>query len=531
MLRALMLCVPLFVLACPAGQEPTGSAGNSEGEGEGGGSEGEGEGNGEGEGDGEGEGEGEGDVAEGEGEGAVAEGEGEGEGDVAEGEGEGETPPPPCVDDGDCSLGFVCQNGCIEGCRVNRDCPTSQVCDGVGGAVGSCVACLANTDCADGEVCMGGACLPSCATDADCADGVCNGGVCVGCNADDDCSLGSICSNNECVAGCRADRDCPDELVCGPAGTCVDGCRTSDECVLGTSCGPDNVCVFGCAGDDARCPEGFLCDDNNRCQQACEDAGDCGNDRTCFNGICVDGCLADEDCGGGILDQTGVCRPGLGGAPGRCVQCVTQDQCQDIGQFDQICDTAINRCVAPCLGGFCLPGQVCAEDNLCVQCISDDNCDNGQLCDLALRVCVDAPANGDALCRDCDQADGVCGAGNLCVQRRINNFVSETACGIDCSTSGTCPSGFVCDFVIRNDVAVGAQCTPQSSVIDVQTCVAVREARAQDACERDRDCGAGNIDDGVCVDGVCTLPCTVDSDCLAGTACAPVIDSEESACQ
>jgi hypothetical protein len=111
------------------------------------------------------------------------------------------------------------------------------------------------------------------------------------------------------------------------------------------------------------------------------------------------------------------------------------------------------------------------------------------------------------------------------------NGVRETACGIDCSDTGLCPQAFSCELVIRQNVAVGAQCVPSSRVVENQTCVAVRDAEADAACVTDDDCGANNVDDGACVDGVCSLPCALDGDCFAGETCAPVIGSDVNACQ
>jgi len=197
----------------------------------------------------------------------------------------------------------------------------------------------------------------------------------------------------------------------------------------------------------------------------------------------------------------------------------------------------VQACGPGTLGGnFCLQG-VCNETlGRCVDCADDGDCFEGFTCEVAVGKCTtDQP-----LCADCDRADDVCGAENLCVLRPITALgLRESACGIDCSGGRGCPQGFACEVITRNNVAVGEQCVPRSSVIDsqqtdfveLQTCVAVRDARTATPCRRDSDCGANNYNDGLCINGVCSLPCGTDADCFAGDVCAPAADRDASACQ
>ncbi len=518
----MLLAVAITTLSTGAlsgcGPETPGEGEGEEGEGEG--EEGEGE-------EGEGE-EGEGEEGEGEGEGDAGEGEGEGEGDAG-GEGEGEA--PVCVEDGDCDLGFLCDSGdCVIGCTDSRDCPDNLVCNVALGDNGRCVACVDATDCANGDVCDDSQCRQGCVVDGDCDVGVCDtaNDVCVDCNEDGDCDAGTICTDQHCVLGCRDDRDCAGGETCGAAGLCVEACVDNGDCANNSTC-VDSVCALGCAGDDANCGFGQVCGPNDRCAQRCNNDDNCPTDFVCDAGACVPGdhpaCVVDDDCGGNF-SPTPFCSAGV------CVGCNEDVDCDRFGDFGLTCFDD-HTCRSPCnddgtcprgpTGGVCLTGG-----DSCVDCNDDVDCGVGEAC--ANNVCVVVVAD-DPLCSDCEQADDVCGAGNLCVVRQIADNVRESACGIDCSDGGACPQAFTCELVVRQGTAVGAQCVPSSRVVPAQTCVAVRDAQADEACVTDDDCGANNVDDGACVDGVCSLPCAVEADCFAGESCAPVIGSDVNACQ
>ena len=321
--------------------------------------------------------------------------------------------------------------------------------------------------------------------------------------------IGSICTADRCVSGCRIDRDCNSGDVC-VEGQCTVGCANDDECALGTSC-VDRVCAFGCNGNDERCGGGSVCQ-GDVCVTSCSAQDPCGGGQACLDGACVAGCLTNDDC------------PFLAGV------CVGASA------------TSTGVCTAQCAGTFCAPGTQCdAATNACVDCLADDDCDANESCDLTTKQCrPDVP-----LCAPCggEQDDAVCGEGGLCVTRtivdaRFND--TESACGIDCSAGQACPSPFTCELVVRRGVAVGAQCVPQSSVIDraqtadfveLMTCAGVVDARDAQPCQQDNECGDGRLLDGFCVDGVCSLRCSSDADCLAGDACTPLVGRDGSACQ
>jgi hypothetical protein len=413
-------------------------------------------------------------------------GEGEGEGDV--GEGEGET--PECTADDTCALGTICEGGaCTPGCRSDRDCSDSQVC-------------------------VDAACGVGCTTDADCVDGVCGeNGTCTGCTTDDDCDLGTICESGACSAGCRVDRDCPDGLSCSND-ACIEACASDADCALGTFC-DNSRCTLGCNDDDARCGDGRVCTSNGTCAVACDNDA-CPGGSVCAQNACVTGCLVNDDCAG-----RDVCLIDGGATVGTCVRCIEEADCTDIGGIDFTCDTVAHECLAPCFNGFCGQGVCDEAANQCVECLDASTCAAGQAC--TNRVCTGA-VDGEALCRDCEGDDAICGAGNLCVRRDLPLFQSETACAVDCSITDVCPRGYACEFILRDDIAVGKQCVLSTSR-DVNTCVAIRDQRDATACSNDFQCGGQPLNDGVCAGGICTVACGSDNDCEANLVCAPSTDN------
>ena len=146
-----------------------------------------------------------------------------------------------------------------------------------------------------------------------------------------------------------------------------------------------------------------------------------------------------------------------------------------------------------------------------------------------------SPVPANTLCLACD-VDTECGGSNQCVriQRTDNANNVETACGDDCADGSACAQGFSCDFVSDNDgIVVGQQCVPANTVIAFPTCDAYRDTLEPADCvvQFGATCGfdQAGAGDGVCLgedaeanQGVCTLPCGVDSDCPAAFTCEPI---------
>ncbi len=160
-----------------------------------------------------------------------------------------------CLESSDCALGNLCiAQTCTAGCERDRDCPAdTPACDPHAGDHGTCFQCVTTAQCQGSQQCADDHhCHDACASNADCATGVCDipAGICVQCLDKAQCPLGNLCEAKECVNGCEEDRDCPTSLpVCDPTagtyGTCY-------QCTVNADCGTQATCVdHVCQGDAA----------------------------------------------------------------------------------------------------------------------------------------------------------------------------------------------------------------------------------------------------------------------------------------
>jgi len=310
--------------------------------------------------------------------------------------------------------------------------------------------CLSSTDCSSGN-CDGGVCAcstslapyGSCATNADCCDGIsCNyedyshvqwghccdqvGGVC---------HSTLDCCNQNCVDGgcaclpegllargpgeCMVDSDCCQGKCLplqGGGNACLNGpgewCDGGGDCYTNScvaeACATCSVANGICSGDQACCaglvcamsfqefeeegPQRGLVDAGSNCcgpaGATCQDAGDCCS-QTCTQGSCVCAKTA-EHCFGGqesapVTNDQSCCS---GGA------CMLPLQANDEFGFPICCQTN---------GQFCISGADCCTENCANQecaCIAD----GGQCGPLGLV----APAGPAACCSGACTDAGVC---------------------------------------------------------------------------------------------------------------------------
>jgi hypothetical protein len=349
--------------------------------------------------------------------------------------------------DVDCggSCGRPCANG--RSCAAPTDC-ASNLCVG---SVCSTDACrdLTRNGAETGVDCGGATCAARCATgvactvNGDCASGLCNlttrlcaattcsdGVLTAGSESDVDC--GGSCAN-ACAVNkrCATNTDCasgvcnPTSLRCVPD-ACFNGARDGNETDIdcGGSCEPKCGANLACAVN-ADCQSG-VCGAGNRCA-----ADQCSNAR-------FDGTETDVDCGGtcatkcaltrGCLANTDCANPqGMVGVPGFCslsTRACVATSC-NTGARDGT-ETGVD-----CGGG------TCATCGLGQGCNVNTDCASG-ICNATTRVCVatqcqDGVRNGTetdidcggATCGGCavnsacalpwDCASGYCGAANLCI--------------------------------------------------------------------------------------------------------------------
>ncbi len=294
-----------------------------------------------------------------------------------------------------------------------------------------------------------------------CTDGLCMQALCT---SDAQCDAGMICTNNECInAACTSDNQCPSDTICA-LGLCVTRqCSVSAECMglacVGGFCSPCSttaqcasplICNAGAcinhigAGNNncyhvgARCivssssvtVDGTCCS-NQVCYRCCS-SNDCSGNVLCCNNYCnfqEVPCCSNGDC----PSELPICLKASGTGRDRCVQCLSDNDCSG----GTVCDQPTGTCLARCG-----PGNSCPLDFVCEQglCFPDP--------DAPTRCTTTEDCPGQLLC-----LDGIC------------NY-------IECETNVDCPEDYVC---------AGGIC--QSAVF----------------CETDEDCSF----DFTCVDGRC----------------------------
>ncbi|MEZ4467921.1 MAG: hypothetical protein R3F43_26655 [bacterium] len=208
-----------------------------------------------------------------------------------------------CAEDADCPPDAFCDDAlgrCQPGCAGNDlACPNGEVCQGL-----RCgPPCMGDGDCGRGGVCNDGSC-----------------GVPGGCLTSADCPMGeTYCDvdQRQCVPGCQVDNDCGDATKECVGGSCRDrGCGGNYHCGFGEVCdlatrqcviAPGRHCEEGCdpmsemsCGDTARClslqdeeenPIGDFCFE--RCQPA---PNECPQGYDCIDLEDQDGNVTDQLC-------------------------------------------------------------------------------------------------------------------------------------------------------------------------------------------------------------------------------------------
>lgn len=452
-----------------------------------------------------------------------------------------------CSKSSDCSLGNICIDGsCIEGCRVNDDCPPEnhparKLCNVNLGEHGRCVECLKNNDCESMLCDENGICgePPACADDRDCIDvskpycdksdgrcyectdgthcksGTCRDHICdpfTGCEKDDDCKetnaphcdltdnrcyecvSGKDCLSNKCtdhrcdpLPPCNSNLDCPDLLpFCDPSDDRCYECVQSNQCVSG-------VCI------DHKCNTSVDCGKDG-----------CGENEQCdsFTGKCFPNCSSQDIQGYTIY----YCKPpypilGCDDVKKVCYPCTKNDDCKG-----RICDTTYHECVYCYSDKECAPSVCKEEDGLCVECILNTDCKDPTrpLCKVDNNICVQCL--GDS---DCSPNTPHCNSRNVCKE---------------CTTDAHCSNDMKCDPFYEECVEClrDADCNNSNMKCDplYHRCVDKNIKAQCDECVSDSECGSGNycvankdILGGSVLERVCAWGCGSDDDCPKGYYC------------
>jgi uncharacterized protein (UPF0333 family) len=254
---------------------------------------------------------------------------------------------PECIDDDDCSAGWVClQSNCIKECDDGFDN------DDDGKTDQSDASCLCNPVSETEECDLEDSCNnhDDCGGDYICnRQGNCAVNECLNRESDDDdglddgidaaCHCGEyIYETNACDVGdgCNNDEDCLSGLVCNASGVCA------EEVVDNCSDSVDNDADTFIDGDDAACH----CGENIYETNACDVGDGCNNDEDCLIGLVCNasGVCAEEE----VVDN--------------CSDSIDNDGDHYIDNFDAACDCGDGTSEIDA----CSIGERCNNDRDCI---------------------------------------------------------------------------------------------------------------------------------------------------------------------
>ncbi len=464
---------------------------------------------------------------------------------------------PLCAEVPACTTGSSCDvSSCIE-CVDNSHCPArTPQCDVNAGA---CVECVADVDCPieaprcrpESQTCE------QCIGDLDCTSPTrCDrvSARCIGCSSNNACPSGSLCRTTDgvCVQCINSNAPCR-----SPAAVCEIQSGTCVECIDDSTCLDPNTARcersasapvetrFTCVrceshSECANKPSlGPYCSDNGTCVE-CKSNSDCIIDATkprCdISGECGE-CVNDDDCS--LVTERPACATTESGA--RCAECTRDEHCASNPasgrcQADPIA-TRAHTCVQCLEDADCTdPLAPRCEQNVCAPCISSENCGHipgRNVCDN--QECVQCTgAERDA----CSGGAGVCNAlTRTCTLLPVGSAGLCDTCVSDahCSANGTS----FCAVQLFAGSEVGHFCFPASSqngcsltpfsnpipmttidgdsallcMLRLTTCPALSHVETL-SCAMPEDCGEPGIDDGRCLNGLCSLPCATGNDCF-----------------
>lgn len=339
------------------------------------------------------------------------------------------------------------------------------------------------------------------------------------CASDLDCFLGERCVDSACevfepdvgTSDVREDVPTTDDCRVNLTACEPQPCNTTTgecfKCEFDRQCGEEGVCNE--TTGECTCRAGF-----HRCGTQCvsDDAdGSCGSRcEPCpglLNGF---GFCEDQVCDVACNPNWHLCEGDCTSAPGMCVQCLGNDDCPADNPVCQNGTCTGCRTDADCAGktGF----SVCSEGS-CVVCTEDkkDAC-GGRTCNPETNVCTNTSIGAVGVCGLC-VTDDDCETGSACAPMFFQGVKRPTAYCLFTRDLGPCYQPFpiqVSRTTVSNEELV--LCAFDENLA---TCEAYLQYG--DLCDTDEDCGAQDLNDGLCKpflgDDRCTYLCNSSWEC------------------
>jgi hypothetical protein len=244
---------------------------------------------------------------------------------------------------------------------------------------------------------------------------------------------------------------------------------------------------------------------------------------------CVE-CLGDDDCDGQRCDE----------ASGTCVTCALASDCEHA--FVSRCDER-HQCAQCELDEDCahIPGlPACQATEGCVQCSAENETACGAtVCDVESRRCTDRAEHGKSICDECI-SDRECDEGQLCVRIESSSAIAHCVWRFDAEAPGPGGGCFAARPLVYLRLMTSVNGVTSGVCAPMNSCEALRDFRTT-ACEipsgatvptYSPDCGYPGHAGALCApSGLCTLWCSsheqcpcVTPDCSAHYACTEYRD-------
>jgi hypothetical protein len=172
----------------------------------------------------------------------------------------------------------------------------------------------------------------------------------------------------------------------------------------------------------------------------------------------------------------------------------------------------------------------------CNECVTDTDCESGQVCEFVPGQTEPGHAQGHRQCVDGCHEDTQCGAGQSCQTVECVTAPCPGMCvpSDACSVDDECPAGSVCE--LSTGCSAPSACVPgchddsqcgggqSCNIVQCITCPCPGTCEPSPSqCESDADCSKGNVCElstGCHAPSSCVLGCHNGAQCPAGQGCA-----------